>query len=1212
MGGLTIALVVALAPLSAQTAVRASPTATRSVTALDQASALRLARQSGDRVEVLAERSEYSQVFAEPSGHLTYEAGVVPERVRRADGSWADVDLSLTEAGGVVRPRVSVADVRFSAGGSGPLATVAEGGKQLTLTWPGGPLPAPALAGDTATYPEVLPGVDLAVRATEDGFSHVLKVKTVQAAANPALRAITFETGGDADVRRNRDGSLAAVAGNRLIASAPAPAMWDSTASASPPAGLGVPSGKPARSAAARAAAASPEPSSVAAPADTARVAAVTTEISGDGDLVLRPDPSLLGTGVTYPVYIDPAWSKGKKRWAYATNNNSNNGDVSRARVGMDPDGRIYRSYFEFPTAELKGKHVEWAYVQMKLDHSYSCDNTWTHMYSANPISATPRTAWKSFLKHLSAAESHANEGDGCSDSPQPDMIVNFTGSAVTSLLGGVASKGSSTVTVGFSAGNEDHEYETAKERWKKFFPSNAKLIADVDAEPGKPYSLQVSGIACRSTSIAIGTTTPYFSAVMPDGDGSQSLSSTWEWYKVADNWVQMPSPPKSGTAANTRDYSQTVTASNNQTYAMRVKSTDPAPYSLPSDWSDWCYFRIDTNDPPVTATMTSPPEGPGRPGTFLITSTATDVTTFRYGWNEAVLTEKPAGTVTDANGISRKGIKVELTAPKYGENVLHLQAVDGARNEGDGSLTFSVGRPSPPIARWGLEKYPDIEPGFELADAQPTLPTRPASFQRADAQLEPPLNITWTDKQRLVGGKNATFNNNGVITTNAVVDTTKSFAVAAWVRLDDVTGYRTIVSQDGSDVANFQLQFRSDDRNGDGTADKSFCFLMRNADEASAGSVTVCGVNTAVAGRWTHVAGAFDAAEKQLQVWVDGVQKAEEPAPAPWSSTSKFRIGNRKQTATSWTDNLIGSVADVQVFDRVLVKHDFGGQRATDAGSGGVNEPGILEPIQVGDWDFQTAVPCYDPSVPDTCEATDGTGWGRNLRLTQGADVETGARGAYLSLDKRQLLYDDPSDPFYGIPTREYGSTQRNTAAQGQPAQWHDAPVLRTDQSFSVSAWVHVDSVTTTMTAIAAKGTKQSGFYLGTRQSTLDGVTAQRFEVMTASTDSDLGETYSHVIAPRPLDVDDEGSFTHLMMVYDASQKQIRLYVNGVWAASGPWPSAWQANGPLLVGGSWWAADNAAGNFTDPWLGGIDDVRVYQGMLTGARIETLYDEQTA
>src|SRR5689334_16039377 len=94
--------------------------------------------------------------------------------------------------------------------------------------------------------------------------------------------------------------------------------------------------------------------------------------------------------------------------------------------------------------------------------------------------------------------------------------------------------------------------------------------------------------------------------------------------------------------------------------------------------------FPIDTEDPTVEATIVAHPEGPGQPGKFMITSPDTDVTKFRYGWTEAVVNEVAAETVA---GVAGKSATVTSTAPKYGENVLYLQAIDSAGNVGDGSL---------------------------------------------------------------------------------------------------------------------------------------------------------------------------------------------------------------------------------------------------------------------------------------------------------------------------------------------------------------------------------------------------------------------------------------------------------------------------------------------------------------------------------------------
>ncbi|RSM73594.1 hypothetical protein DMB66_02670 [Actinoplanes sp. ATCC 53533] len=1169
------------------------------VTAQDEKSALRLAQESGTRVEVMSERTERSQFFAEPDGRLTYESAVLPQRVRRASGEWADVDLTLQRTeGGAVTPKASAADVRFSSGGKGPLVTLVEDKKTLTLSWSGGDLPAPTLSGATATYAEVLPGVDLVVRPTEIGFSHVLAIKSAAAAANPELRAVTFDVGGDARVSRLRDGSLQAVAGRELVASAPAPGMWDSRDRTT--------AAKSSAKTAAAVAGAADDPSTAVAAADTARTAVVQTEVTAAGDLVLKPDAAMLAGAATFPLFIDPDWSVGKKRWAYSTNNNTNNSDVSRARVGMDPDGRIYRSYFEFSTAAIKDKHVESAKVKMVLDHSWSCTNTWTSIFSANPISGTPRTAWKSskpFLKHLGAEDSHANEGSGCSDSPQLDMTIDFDGAGVTSWLNGITHNGAATGTVAFSAGNATLGYENAKDRWKKFFPLKAKLIADVDARPAKPTQLQVNKVACKAgtTAIGIGITNPYFGAFMTDSDRSQALKSTWEWSKVTGATMSpMTAPGVTSTPAHALDFSARVAgAVTDNTYAFRVRATDPAPYGLIGAWSDWCYFRVDTSDPPVIGEELVKPEGPGKPGTYRITSTALDVVKFRYGWNGAGR-EVAAASWTNDSGKLVKAATVELTVLKYGQSNLELQAVDSTNNVGDGSIPISVDSPASPVAHWGLETDPSRGVDAALADRSESVGRTPLAG----------AGVGWTDGQRLVGGEAATFSGVGALaTTGPVVDTTGTYAVAAWVRVGQTTVSQTIASQDDGDDASFVLQFRSDDRSGDGTPDKSFCFgMLSAAGSTPAAMSTVCAVNAAVAGRWTHVAGGYDATEKKMRLWINGVNVPEVAAPAAWKAVGPLRVGERKSAGVS-SDKLYGHVADVQVFDRMLVDEDFTGKPALPS-SNMVDEPGILTPINVGLWDFQNASACADPANPDGCDAPDGAAWHRTLRLTQGTDIPDG--GGFAIFDNEQLDWVMPGEPGYGITTREYGLSQRNTALEGEPAQWQDVPVLRTDQSFTVSARVYVDSTAATMTAIAPKGGKQSAFYLGTRPSTVNGVTAHYFEAMVPSSDQNLGETYTRITAAKPLTDADEGLWTQLTLVYDAGAGTMTLYVSGQEKpAIKPVGALWNAAGPLAVGGGWYTPDNAAGAWTENWFGGIDDVHVYQGAMNAAQVRKITESPT-
>ncbi|MEH1164203.1 hypothetical protein V6V47_02310 [Micromonospora sp. CPCC 205539] len=644
----------------------------------EAAQATAAAQRTGRRVEVLSARTELTQVFAKPAGGFVAESAAVPQRVRQGDGSWADVDLSLRRDSAGWRPAISPSDVVFSSGGRGPAATLANAGSSMTLGWPG-VLPAPSVSADAATYPEVLPGVDLVLRATHTGFTHVLVVKTSQAAANPALREIRFDLGGDAKVRREADGSLRALAGETEVARGATAEMWDSTGSGA------------ARSATVT--------SSPAGPGVAARTAPVATEVDPAGDLVLRPSPGLLDPAkATFPVYIDPAWSAGPSRWAYATSNNTTNSDTTAARVGKDSgSGVTYRSYFEFPISALGGKVIRSAYVQMKLDHSWSCFDTPTYMYQSAAIASTPRTAWAPALTTLRAsASSHANQGSGCIDSPQPDMTVNFAGSSVTAGLSSAAAAHLSSVTYGFCACSDSSGTgESSADRWKKFYPTAARLLVDYDTAPTQPTGLQAGGAACVAGERVIRPTPPTLSAVFPDADAGQVLQTTYELLEIPasgtyDSSTPRMSPPTgSAVTAGGRSTTAAVTGTvGGNSYAFRTRSNDS--YAV-SPWSAWCEFTVDNQPPTVSVDEVTTPAPPGQLYTYKLRSPDPDVVSFRYGWSSPPTEEAEAGT---SLGYPGKTVSVTLATPAYGTNTLYVAAVDSAGNVGYGTLVIEVTAP--------------------------------------------------------------------------------------------------------------------------------------------------------------------------------------------------------------------------------------------------------------------------------------------------------------------------------------------------------------------------------------------------------------------------------------------------------------------------------------------------------------------------------------
>jgi hypothetical protein len=287
---LTVALVVGGGTfVSMPQPATASPRPSCVAEAVDEAAAQRVAATCGKSVEILAERTEVSQTWANIDGSQTVEIATEPVRVRKGS-SWVPVNTRLKATADGIVPRASALPISFSAGGNGPLATLRDGSKKLAVSFPGA-LPKPELAGDTATYRDVYPGVDLKVTAQSVGFTEELVVRTREAARSPKLASLKFGlTTKGVKVAADATGALRANDGRgRAVFTSPAPFMWDSSvdgeASASAPE---IPQRKVGASGV-------PKKDVVDRGAGKVRVRRVPMKVSvGKSDLTLVPDQALL------------------------------------------------------------------------------------------------------------------------------------------------------------------------------------------------------------------------------------------------------------------------------------------------------------------------------------------------------------------------------------------------------------------------------------------------------------------------------------------------------------------------------------------------------------------------------------------------------------------------------------------------------------------------------------------------------------------------------------------------------------------------------------------------------------------------------------------------------------------------------------------------------------------------------------------------------
>ncbi len=1134
MAGLILLLSMAVVPMArgAQTGPARPGTPPEASTAEEAA---KMARDSGLPVEDLSGRTERSQRFAKPDGSWRLEQNAEPVRIRRADGAWTTVDPTLRLDGGAIRPVATAADVRFSADGTGPFAIMRTALGTFALSWES-PLRAPELAGDTARYRDVLPGVDLVVRATADGFAHAFVVKDRAAAANPKLRTLRLGLSGGLHIGDGPDGGLAAVTGTGAVAVSLGEAfMWDST-----------------------------DGSTVAAPGDGALRAPVTVR-STDTELRLDPDPGLLADPTAvFPLVIDPPYAKPSKRFAFSNSTNEPNDAV--ARVGLEPTRThpTYRSYFTFDVAPLRGKRILTATLQTLLIHSWSCGSTPVDLYKVTPRPGTGRVPWQPAepLVWLDEKSGHAHKpstGRGCSNDPQKDMPMEFgSGNLLRAELQTAAGANATEFALAFSARSRNGTGETIQERWKKFSVKETKLVADYNSRPDVPANLSADGAGCGTGDSRpfIATANPRLRARVGDADGDTDLrfEVVWERQNADGTWAPVGTGTQTGVPPGSGEVTVATSLVDGGVYRWRAQAHDPFVMDgqhlvEDSGFSDWCEFTVDTTGPSGQPTVTPAVYGTnpdltygtvGRTADFTFDAAGeTDIASYRWGWAD------PPTTVATPPAIGGPvTLAITPPAPKPADPTagglltLYVVSVDRAGHSSPlRTYPFHIGKATGPAGAWDLA---DPVGSTTLADSSGG--NRPALLTGGGSAGA---------ESRLLGGPTAvSFDgvDDAASVATSPANTGTSVTVSVWVRpAVNGDGQRTVLAASGNRASAFLLRRE---------ADNKWTFSVARADTDDAALATVTSTTVSRPGIWTHLTGVYDAGARQITWYVNGVVQGSAAAPAAFTATGGLEFGRGK-----WNGNLgfdqpwDGSLAEVRIWDRVLSTGEIAPLGATLAGRWRLN----------GDGTDVT-------SFHRTATGPASVGW---------VDDRFGLPGSALALNGKTDEHGTP------IPTTESLATT--------------GPALRTDQSFTVSAWVLVpEPMTAWNTAVAQNGVNYSGFYLGHRKTT---GFAEVWEFSMKDTDTIGAGTWA--IASAVVDPEDFGRWVHLTGVWDAGAGQLRLYVNGALAGSAARTVSWAAGGPLAIGRSRFPSGNAPAD-GQYWVGGIDEVRVYQGALPGSEIAKL------
>ncbi|MGX9886528.1 LamG-like jellyroll fold domain-containing protein [Streptomyces sp. NPDC002276] len=1023
---MTVSALLAALPVLGVAAPVAHADASEATTS-EASAALERAAAAGDQVEVVGERQEYSTTYANPDGYsFTLDQSAVPVRVARPGGSWAVPDATLERrADGSIGPRAAVADISFSAGGDGAnLVTLAEDGRSLSLGWPG-TLPEPTLTGASATYADVLPGVDLRMTATVEGVKQVLIVKSARAAANPELKRIEFSLKSRGlTVSGRTGGGLAAVDedGNAVFRS-PAAQMWDSAGDA----GTG---GTTTMSFASGAAddpvqdgdgEASSDPAKGPGDGDASAVLPVT--LTADS-VAVEPDAGLLsGANTVYPLYIDPDVALEESERTVLSSDgdtfyNFSGGDegegigycgtyVTGGYAYYCGSGYKQRMYFEFAPTKLAGKRVLDATFRATERWSMSCTKTVVDLVRTGNISAAtrwpgPTSNWDVMGDRTVAA----GRGSLC-DPDQPDAPIEFNDDPtqsyenLTATVRNFAEGDFSRLTLMLKA----HD-ESDPNGWKRF-DDDAVLSVKYVGLPAVPTSAGIlvgaKSISCENDAAdpaVIASPQPTLTArpqTAAGGEGGAHLRAHFYIQKKLSTgtWVVATEPvrPTSGSVGDNglvQDVSP-ITLADGVLYRLAVFSrslynNDDSFLESHSTVTtqDWCYFKIDTTGPKApkitlgspyvecAADSCAPTGGPGVKADFTFTPAAGDTTNSAYQYKLSTEAKPSAWIAAKADG----SLKVSITPRLAGTQQLRVQAKD-ANGPGDTSVVeFKVAEAKGAVGRWHFGDGPGATTATDTATEgtrhNATLYTAGSGWsslaRRGEGDYSLWLNDT-ADTSRHSGY---------AATADSAVNTKSSFTVSAWAYLTESTEYRTVLAETGSDGSGFSLYYSP--------GVQRWVFLWNWYE---GGVRKYQGVNAAAAGvplkTWTHLAGSYDAENRSIRLYVNGrPQGASVPLPVTSDATKadgtlQFGRAAFDKTGSVFQNYWRGRLDEAVVWQSQMSEEALAELIANEARSHNADGTAAVE--LTADWD---PAGVSGTALPDTV-----SGYGRTLTLSGGASLD-------------------------------------------------------------------------------------------------------------------------------------------------------------------------------------------------------------------------------
>ena len=891
----------------------------------DAASALGVAEACAKDVEVVQERTEHNTVFAQPDGTMRLDVSTLAVRTKQ-DGEWVDVDPTVVAGTGGLTVAAAVTPMMFSDGRDGvPLATIERDGHRLTFDVPFD-LPAPTVDGDQITYTGLIPGVDLVVTVAEDatGFSEVLRVATPEAAADPRLAELAFpvQVSDGLELEPEMGGFVAADDDGESVFTSPQPAMWDSREDPSARFArlVGVMAVPDASSAQGDG---SYGPDRTRGPVGGERLAPLPADVAPDAVTII-PDTAMIDDPSTvWPVFIDPSVSGSRVEWmavrdtlagAYMFDPDQGVGLCNSTAMGCS---RVFKSRLLWKFGGLgtigslqPGEVLSTTFAAVGT-HAYDCTARPINLFRVDNWNSA--TGWPGGPTWVHQSTQNVTHKSSCAGNP-----VRWIEFPALEAGRAVAQYDANQLTLGLATDEGSMAY------WKRY-RNDATLSIVYNRAPLVPtnvsFSLPAKPCVMGAGRPVVNTVNPVLTSrhVDPDGDAvsanvdvyphtlpSGTANILWHWREPAQ-------------ASGTTQPVMLRGVQHGGIYRVQVNSVDSQGWG---GSGAMCEFEVDTvkpNTPTVSATKytsTLPSGGIGVADTFTLgPNGSTDVVRYLHSFDSTALDKVATGTSPS----------ISFTPTRTGSHVLYVTAVDRADNTSATTQAHRFEVAFPATVTWNMDGTSTTsEPGVggDGASAYPLTLTGVARTNGVTADL----GMSTTDRALLFDSTTA-----GAATTAPPMSTQQSYSVSAFVKPTAATGSAIALSQDGTNVAGFELGYRPC-TDGSGSC---WSFAMNTADASTTTATSVVSPQKVQAGAWAHITGVHNAGTKTLDLyvctlgtddWGDATVTVHPAVSAPftanWNATGPFRIGRVKgPTAPVWSGAIDKAVVSRGAVDVAKVR---------------------------------------------------------------------------------------------------------------------------------------------------------------------------------------------------------------------------------------------------------------------------------------------------